>query len=263
MAAWCEGPQPGWGWRLPSPTVEDTDIWSVGGISVITGAIAAAIAIVAGVGSWLRWLRARRQRRHVLRDLLDEVEEQNTRLRNTAVEVSRVMIESGITWTGWRIPPPELTPHLMSLAEIDRALESLHARVRGVRAEPAVERLRADIELAVTTLRRGVDLHTEGSWATYREAFHDDYPDHDDRPRTFTKPDPTTSKRRYFGGASGQDPVPALHDEKAVDEVHRLSRDLDLAVRSAWHQMGDDERAAAFSAGWPRRSYEIVVDSAA
>jgi hypothetical protein len=38
---------------------------------------------------------------------------------------------------------------------------------------------------------------------------------------------------RYFGGASGPDPVPILHDERAVDEVHRLSRDLDLAVRSA------------------------------
>jgi hypothetical protein len=86
--------------------VEDTDIWSVGSISVITGAIAGAIAIVAGVGSVLRWLRARRQRGHVLRDLLDEVEEQNTRLRNTAVEVSGVMIEPGITWAGWRIPPP-------------------------------------------------------------------------------------------------------------------------------------------------------------
>jgi hypothetical protein len=97
--------------------VEDADIWSVGGISVI----AAAIAIVAGVGSLLRWLRAQWQRRHVLRDLLDEVEEQNTRLRTTAVEVSRLMFEPGITWTGWRIPPPELTPRLMRLAEIDRA----------------------------------------------------------------------------------------------------------------------------------------------
>jgi hypothetical protein len=238
--------------------VEDPEIWSVGGISAIAG----AIAIVAGLGSLLRWFRSQWQRRNVLRDLLEEVEEQNARLRTTAVEVSSVMIDPGITWTGWRIPPPELRPHLMSLAEIDRALESLHARVRGVRAEPAVERLRADIELAVTTLRRGVDLHTEGTWATYREAFYDDYPNRDDRPRTFTEPDPTTSKRRYFGGASGQDPVPALHDEESVEEVHRLSRALNLAVRSAWHQIGDDDRATAFSAGWPQRSYEIV-DSAA
>jgi hypothetical protein len=192
----------------------------------------------------------------VLRDLLDEVEEQNTRLRTTAVEVSRLMFEPGITWTGWRIPPPELTPHLMSLGEIDRALESLHARVRGVRAEPAVERLRADIELAITIVRRGVDLHTEGTWATYREAIRDDYP------RTFTEPDPTTGKQRYFAGASGQAPVPALHDKEAVDEVHRLSRELDLVVRSAWHQIGDDERTKAFSTGWPRLSYEIL-DSAA
>ena len=175
------------GGHLPSPIVEGTDIWSVGGITVIAG----AIAIVAGVGSLLRWLRAQWQRRHVLRDPLDEVEEENTRLRNTAVEVSRMMIDPRITWTGWRIPPPELTPDLMRLAEIDRALEGLHARVRGVRAEPAVERLRADIELAVTTLRRGVDLHTEGTWATYREAIGDDYPER-------SEPDPTTSKQRYL-----------------------------------------------------------------
>jgi hypothetical protein len=146
----------------------------------------------------------------------------------------------------------------MRLDEIDRALESLHARVRGVRAEPAVERLRADIEMAVTTLRRGVDIHTQGTWATYREAFYDDYPTEDDRRRTFSEPDPTTGKRRYFPGASGQDPAPPLHDEEAVEEVHRLSRELDLSVRSAWHQIGDDERAKAFSTGWPRRSYEIL-----
>jgi hypothetical protein len=232
--------------------VESTDIWSVGGIGVIAG----AIAIVAGLGSLLRWLRAQWQRRHVLRKLLDEAEKQNTTLRDTAVRVSWVMIESGIGWRGWRMPPPELEPHLRSLCEIDRALESLHARVRGVRAEPAVERLRADIELAVTTLRRGVDLHTEGTWATYRE-----FPGDDSR-MTVTKPDPTTSKRRYFPGASGQEPVPVLHDDEAVEEVHRLSRDLDLAVRSAWRQIGDDERAAAFSTGWPRRCYDLPVDSA-
>jgi hypothetical protein len=147
--------------------------------------------------------------------------------------------------------------YLRTLADIDQALERLHASVRGLRAEPAVERLRADIELAMTILRRGVDLHTEGTWATYREASRDDYP------RTFTPADPDTGKQRYFIGAGGQAPVPALHDDKAVEEVHHLTRDRDLAVRSAWHQIGDDERAEAFSSGWPRWSYEIPVGSAA
>jgi hypothetical protein len=166
------------------------------------------------------------------------------------------MIEDGITWTGWRIPPPELEPHFLSFAGIDRSLERLHARVRGLRAEPAVERLRADIELAVTILRRGVDLYTGGTWATYREAVRDDYP------RTFTPADPDTGKRRYFMGAGGQDPVPALHDERAVAAVHDLTRDLELAIRSAWHQIGEDERAEAFSSDWPQRSYEIPVGRA-
>jgi hypothetical protein len=42
-----------------------------------------------------------------------------------------------------------------------------------------------------------------------------------------------------------------MPDDKAVEEVHRLTRDLDLAVRSAWHQIGDDERAEAFRSCWP------------
>jgi hypothetical protein len=70
----------------------------------------------------------------------------------------------------------------------------LHARVRGVRAEPAVGRCRASIELANTILRRGVDLYTEGTWATYREAVRDEYP------RTFTRADSDTGRQRYFMG---------------------------------------------------------------
>jgi hypothetical protein len=233
--------------------VEDADIWS----AATVGAIAAAIAIVAGAVGLVRWLRGEWQRRRSLRELLDEVENQNNALVATAVELSRTMIEDGITWAGWRIPPPEVEPHLRTFASIDQALERLHAQVRGLRAEPAVERLRADVELAVTILRRGVDLYTEGTWATYREAVRDEYP------RTFTPADPQTRKQHYFMGAGGQDPAPVLHNENAVEEVHRLTRDLDLAVRSAWHQIGDEQRAAAFKSDWPRRSYEIPVGSAA
>lgn len=247
------GPPPGQRFDLRSPVVEDTEIWS----AATVGVIAAAIAIVAGVVGLFRWFRAQWQRRRTLRDLLDEVETQNRTLVTTAVELSRTMIEGGITWTGWRIPPPELEPRFKTLASIDRALERLHARVRGLRAEPGVERLRADIELAVTILRRGVNLYTEGTWATYREAIRDDYP------RTFTPADPDTRKQRYFMGAGGQDPAPVLHDESAVEEVHHLTRDLELAVRSAWHQIGDEPRATAFESDWPRRSYDIPVGSAA
>lgn len=223
----------------------DVDPW------LAVGVVAAAVGIVAWLGSVVRWCRARWQRRRSLRDRLDEVERQNQVLVGTAAGLSLTMVHEGVTWSGWRIPAPELTGGLETLNELDRALERLHAQVRGVRAEPAVERLRADIEQALTILRRGVDLYRQGTWATYRTVISDE------TPRTFRPEDPATGRRRYMPSAAGEEPVPALHSREAVEEVRRLARDLDLCVRSAWYQIGDEDRAGAFTAGWPMRTYEL------
>jgi hypothetical protein len=232
---------------LPSPVVEDVDPWTA------IGVIAAAVGIVASIGSAMRWVRARWQRTRTLRKRLDQVEHENATLARTATAISQVMLD-GITWKGWRIPPPELEAPLDILRETDRALERLHARVRAMRAEEAVERLRADIERAIAALRRGVDLYRQGTWATYREAA----PEEGAPPRRFGATDPATGRRRYLPAASGDDPLPALHAEEAVEEARRRSRDVDLFVRSAWHQIGDDARADAFSAAWPTREYEVL-----
>ncbi len=227
--------------------MEDVDPWTA------IGVIAAAVGIVASVGSAMRWVRARWQRTRTLRDRVLQVEHENGRLVAAAVAISEKMLD-GITWQGWRIPPPELEAHLDVLRETDRALERLHARVRAMRAENAVERLRADIEQAVAALRRGVDLYRQGTWATYRAAAEDD----DRLPRRFSPTDPETGRRHLRPSASGDGPLPALRSEEAVEEARRWTRDVDLFVRSAWHQIGDDVRAGAFSAGWPLREYEVL-----
>jgi hypothetical protein len=227
--------------------VEDVDPWTA------IGVIAAAVAIVASVGSMMRWVRARWQRTRTLRNRLDRVEQENAALVRTATAISRAMIE-GITWRGWRIPPPELEAHLDALRETDRALERLHARVRAMRAEPAVERLRADIEAAIAALRRGVDLYRQGTWVTYRKAAQEG----GSASERFAATDPTTGRRRYEPAASGDDPLPALGGEDAVEEARRRARDVDLFVRSAWYQIDDVERAEAFSAAWPTREYEVL-----
>ena len=227
--------------------MEDVDPWTA------IGVIAAAVGIVASVGSAMRWVRARWQRTRTLRNRLLQVEHNNEKLVGAATAISERMLD-GITWQGWRVPPPELEGHLDVLGETDRALERLHARVRAMRAEDAVERLRADIEQAVAALRRGVDLYRQGTWATYRAAAVDD----DHRPRRFLPTDPETGRRRFQPSASGDGPLPALHGEEAVEEARRRARDVDLFVRSAWHQIGDDARAGAFGAGWPLREYEVL-----
>jgi hypothetical protein len=226
--------------------VEDVDPWTA------IGVIAAAVGIVASAGSAMRWVRARWQRTRTLRNRLLQVEHENGRLAGAATVISERMI-AGITWQGWRIPPPELEDHLDTLRDTDRALERLHARVRAMRAEPAVERLRADIEEAVSALRRGVDLYRQGTWATYRQAAADDR-----LPGRFSPTDPETGRRSLQPSKSGDGPLPALHGEGAVEEARRRARDVDLFVRSAWHQIGDDARAGAFSAGWPLREYEVL-----
>lgn len=226
--------------------MEDVDPWTA------IGVIAAAVGIVASVGSAMRWVRARWQRTRTLRNRLLQVEHENGKLVAAAVAISEKML-AGITWRGWRVPPPELEDHLVVLRETDRALERLHARVRAMRAEDAVERLRADIEQAVAALRRGVDLYRQGTWATYREAADDDR-----LPRRFSPIDPESGRRRFRPTASGDGPLPALHSEEAVEEARRRSRDVDLFVRSAWHQIGDDARAGTFSADWPLREYEVL-----
>jgi hypothetical protein len=222
--------------------MDDVDLWNW----TTVGVLAAAVAIVAWLGSVLHWCRAWWQRHHTLRLLLADLEAQNTTLVDTAAGLSRSMI-AGVGWSGWRTAPPELAADLDRLDAIDRALERLHARVRGLRAEAGAETMRADLEQAVAILRRGVDLYRQGTWATYRT-----WPD-DEVPRTFGPPD-AEGRRRYLVSAAGEDPVPALHGDDAADEARRLARDLELMVRSACYRLGDPERAEAFTAGWPTRS---------
>jgi hypothetical protein len=217
--------------------VDDLDTWAT------IGAVAAAVGIVAWLGTVIRWSRARWQRRHTLRALLEGVEHQNEELEKAATEISLAMIE-GVEWHGWRIVPPQLKPGVDMLGDADAALEQLHARTRGVRAEPAVERLRADIERAIFILRRRADLYYEGTMATYRLALNE-------------PPGGEIGLHSYQPGAGGDDPAPALHGEDAAEEARQLDRELDLMVRSAWHQIGDDERAAGFKAGWLVRSYQL------
>jgi hypothetical protein len=225
--------------------VDDVDPW------VALGVVAAAVGIVAWLGSVVRWCRAWWQRHRTLRSQLEQVEQQNRELVSTATAMSRAMVD-GITWSGWRIAPPELEGNLGALRDVDRELERLHARVRGVRAEPAVERLRADIEQAVTILHGGADLYGQGRWATYREALSEEYS------RTFGDEDRASGKRKYEPSAAGEEPMPALHSAASAEEARRLARDLNLSVRSAWHQIGDDDKANAFAADWPTRTYEVL-----
>jgi hypothetical protein len=227
--------------------MDDVDLWNW----TTVGVLAAAVAIVAWLGSVLHWCRAWWQRHHTLRRLLADLEAQNTTLVAAATDLSRAMI-AGVGWSGRRIAPPELAADLDRLDEIDRALERLHARVRGLRAEAGAETMRADLEQAVAMLRRGVDLYRQGTWATYRASRDDGVP------RRFGPPD-AEGRRPYLVDAAGDEPVPALHgDGAAVDEARRLARDLELMVRSACYRLGDPERAESFTAGWPTRSYELA-----
>jgi hypothetical protein len=228
------------------PHDNGVDIWNWATV----GIIAAAIAIVAWLRSVYHWLRVDWQRRRALRKLLKAVEARNYDLRGAVNGAGRVMVRDGVTWAGWRIPPPNLVDFFRALMENDRALEQLHARVRGVRSEAAVERLRADIEQAVNILRSGVGLHLAGLWSVYRESFHDPnnewfYVRLDDEPR------------KYGTGAGRDAPVPTLYEEGAVEKARQLSRDLDLVVRSAWYQARKEKRAEKFEAGWPMVCYEL------
>ena len=76
--------------------MEDVDPWTA------IGVIAAAVGIVASVGSAMRWVRARWQRTRTLRNRLLQVEHENGKLVAAAVAISEKML-AGITWRGW--PP--------------------------------------------------------------------------------------------------------------------------------------------------------------
>ncbi len=160
--------------------------------SVLAG-VASAFAVLGALMATWRSARAWRHRR-ILEKAVREAQAAAAVLRTTVIQVDHRMSE-GVGWTGWAIWPESLASHIGRLDDLVRAAEEAAARVRGLNAEPRVERLRADVEACWLLLRRGAEIYRSGTLGNYR----------------------TVEGRPVPPGATGRDVTAAL---RADDENH-------------------------------------------
>jgi hypothetical protein len=125
----------------------------------------------------------------------------------------------------------------MRVLNVDkRELDHLRAKARGVRAEPAIERLRSDLENAAETLRDAVAIYLKGTWRVHR-ALHG-------------------SPSEVTDGV-----LPALVEvDDGLARIEALMPRFEHLLRSAWYQLGEMDRGDLCQSIWPTAVWQLDDD---
>lgn len=198
------------------------------GFLEILGAVAAALAVVSGLGQGVRILRLRRSRRR-LRDLLDRLVGQDAQLRRVVVAVDEQLWE-GPGWTGWAIWPESIRDYLFELRATARTTERLVAEIRAIWADGPLARVRDDLEAIADTMREVSLLYARGAVGFYRR--------HQGQGQAHS--------------VTGRGQV-AILDNESIERMLQLRRRAEVLFRTAAYQLQDrdGEFAEHLAALWP------------
>jgi uncharacterized membrane protein YccC len=198
----------------------------------VLGGFASALAIATALTAVWRWVRRRRQR-HRLEDMTQRLQALADEVKTVAVEIDH-RHSAGVEWAGIAIWPEALAPLIDALDRLIDESDLLTARARGIAADAATERLRADVERSAAVLRAAADAYRRGAIANYQNHMG--------------KPIPP--------GATGRDFSAALTPDGA-GEVDQLRKSFTLLIRTCLYQLGRDGDAREYEASWPIRRWEV------